>query len=220
MQGHRFSFFAGAITLLEFERKAREDSEHRVVKIVFDIIKNPGWLICFIWKACQKSPGIHQYASLCQYQYQMIDLIPGSQLLILPVLVWCLDCRLKLQDRPHLLMWLAYCYFHNGDYKKAIDAYDDAMRKAQFSETRAVEHLISPKTYIYIQYTRTSDINPTDTAVNTNKPQSLCWISYAWLMGGVIMRRIYTLLIHHKTWHLIYSSKCWACRRLIRFLVN
>lgn len=27
-------------------------------------------------------------------------------------------------------MWLAYCYFHNGDYKKAIDAYDDAMRKA------------------------------------------------------------------------------------------
>jgi pentatricopeptide repeat protein len=34
------------------------------------------------------------------------------------------------QDRPHLLMWLAYCYFHNGDYKKAIDAYDDAMRKA------------------------------------------------------------------------------------------
>ena len=34
------------------------------------------------------------------------------------------------QDRPHLLMWLAYCYFHNGDYKKAIDAYDDATRKA------------------------------------------------------------------------------------------
>ena len=47
-------------------------------------------------------------------------------------------------------MWLAYCYFHNGDYKKAIDAYDDAMRKAQISEIRAVEHLISPKTYIYI----------------------------------------------------------------------
>ncbi|CAE7870049.1 DYF13 [Symbiodinium microadriaticum] len=33
------------------------------------------------------------------------------------------------EDRPHLLMWLAYSYFHNGDYKKAIDTYDDAMRK-------------------------------------------------------------------------------------------
>lgn len=37
--------------------------------------------------------------------------------------------RKAREDRPHLLMWLAYCYFHNGDYKKAIDAYDDAMRK-------------------------------------------------------------------------------------------
>lgn len=33
------------------------------------------------------------------------------------------------EERPHLLMWLAYCYFHNGDYKKAIDVYDEAMKK-------------------------------------------------------------------------------------------
>ncbi|CAJ1414714.1 unnamed protein product [Effrenium voratum] len=37
--------------------------------------------------------------------------------------------RKAREDRPHLLMWLAYSYFHNGDYKKAIDAYDDAIRK-------------------------------------------------------------------------------------------
>lgn len=104
------------------------------------------WFVSY-GRPAWKSPGI---SSICQYQCHMIDLIPGSRLWTLPLLVWCVDCRLKLQDRPHLLMWLAYCYFHNGDYKKAIDAYDDAMRKAQFSETRAVEHLISPKTYIYI----------------------------------------------------------------------
>jgi len=26
-------------------------------------------------------------------------------------------------------MWLAYCYFHNGDYKKALDTYEDAEKK-------------------------------------------------------------------------------------------
>ena len=39
------------------------------------------------------------------------------------------------EDRPHLLMWLAYCYFHNGDYMKAIGAYDDAMKKVGFGES-------------------------------------------------------------------------------------
>lgn len=33
------------------------------------------------------------------------------------------------EERPHLLMWLAYSYFHNGDYRKAIDMYDEAMKK-------------------------------------------------------------------------------------------
>eukprot|EP00931_Biecheleriopsis_adriatica_P035026 TRINITY_DN2018_c0_g2_i1.p1 TRINITY_DN2018_c0_g2~~TRINITY_DN2018_c0_g2_i1.p1 ORF type:complete len:562 (+),score=167.22 TRINITY_DN2018_c0_g2_i1:211-1896(+) len=37
--------------------------------------------------------------------------------------------RKAKEERPHLLMWLAYVYFHNGDYKKAIDCYDDAMKK-------------------------------------------------------------------------------------------
>eukprot|EP00927_Polykrikos_kofoidii_P082838 TRINITY_DN833_c0_g2_i1.p1 TRINITY_DN833_c0_g2~~TRINITY_DN833_c0_g2_i1.p1 ORF type:complete len:561 (+),score=108.60 TRINITY_DN833_c0_g2_i1:218-1900(+) len=30
------------------------------------------------------------------------------------------------EKRPHLAMWLAYTYFHNGDYVKAIAAYDEA----------------------------------------------------------------------------------------------
>lgn len=33
------------------------------------------------------------------------------------------------EERPHLLMWLAFSYFHNGDYKKAIDTYDEALKK-------------------------------------------------------------------------------------------
>lgn len=37
--------------------------------------------------------------------------------------------RKAREDRPHLLMWLAYCYFHTGDYTKAADAYDDALKK-------------------------------------------------------------------------------------------
>jgi intraflagellar transport protein 56 len=28
-----------------------------------------------------------------------------------------------------LLLWLAYSYFHNGDYRKALDAYDEALKK-------------------------------------------------------------------------------------------
>lgn len=37
--------------------------------------------------------------------------------------------RKAREERPHLLTWLAYAYFHNGDYKKAIDTYDDALKK-------------------------------------------------------------------------------------------
>mmetsp|Transcript_95965 Transcript_95965/g.170315 ORF Transcript_95965/g.170315 Transcript_95965/m.170315 type:complete len:566 (+) Transcript_95965:83-1780(+) len=37
--------------------------------------------------------------------------------------------RKAREERPHLLLWLAYVYFHNGDYKKAIDAYDDHLKK-------------------------------------------------------------------------------------------
>jgi len=39
--------------------------------------------------------------------------------------------RKAREERPHLLMWLAYSYFHNGDYKKALDTYADAMKKEQ-----------------------------------------------------------------------------------------
>merc|ERR1719502_1783702 len=33
------------------------------------------------------------------------------------------------ENREHLLMWLAYSYFHNGDYKRALETYGDAMKK-------------------------------------------------------------------------------------------
>lgn len=33
------------------------------------------------------------------------------------------------ENRDHLLMWLAYSYFHNGDYKRALETYGEAMKK-------------------------------------------------------------------------------------------
>jgi intraflagellar transport protein 56 len=37
--------------------------------------------------------------------------------------------RKAREERPQLLLWLGYCYFHNGDYSKAIDCYDEAIKK-------------------------------------------------------------------------------------------
>jgi intraflagellar transport protein 56 len=37
--------------------------------------------------------------------------------------------RKSKEERPHLLLWLAYSYFHNGDYRKALDTYTDLMAK-------------------------------------------------------------------------------------------
>jgi len=31
------------------------------------------------------------------------------------------------EERPHLQHWLGFCYFHNGDYRKAIDLYDEVL---------------------------------------------------------------------------------------------
>jgi len=39
--------------------------------------------------------------------------------------------RKARDERPNLLMWLAYVYFHNGEYRKALEAYDDAKKKGQ-----------------------------------------------------------------------------------------
>eukprot|EP00929_Paragymnodinium_shiwhaense_P107602 TRINITY_DN7381_c0_g1_i1.p1 TRINITY_DN7381_c0_g1~~TRINITY_DN7381_c0_g1_i1.p1 ORF type:complete len:561 (+),score=192.85 TRINITY_DN7381_c0_g1_i1:92-1774(+) len=32
------------------------------------------------------------------------------------------------EERGHLLMWLAYSYFHNGDYRKALESYEEAQK--------------------------------------------------------------------------------------------
>lgn len=30
----------------------------------------------------------------------------------------------KVGGKPEVMLWLAYCHFHEGDYKKAINIYD------------------------------------------------------------------------------------------------
>eukprot|EP00744_Colponema_vietnamica_P003717 GILI01005648.1.p1 GENE.GILI01005648.1~~GILI01005648.1.p1 ORF type:complete len:301 (+),score=117.83 GILI01005648.1:96-998(+) len=41
--------------------------------------------------------------------------------------------RRTAEQRPNLLLWLAYCLFHNGDYKKAIDTFDEILRTGSAS---------------------------------------------------------------------------------------
>jgi len=33
------------------------------------------------------------------------------------------------ENRDHLLLWLAYSYFHAGEYAKALEAYEEALKK-------------------------------------------------------------------------------------------
>lgn len=35
----------------------------------------------------------------------------------------------KFSQRPEALLWLGYCFFHNGDYKKALGAYTEVAKK-------------------------------------------------------------------------------------------
>lgn len=45
-----------------------------------------------------------------------------------------LECERKYASKHDIktLMSLAYAYFHNGDYKKAIDTYDELMRNRDY----------------------------------------------------------------------------------------
>jgi len=64
-----------------------------------------------VWK-----PDLHEFFKNCDYI--------GA--------ITLLEFEKKAKDeRKDLLMWLAYAYFHNGDYKKAYDSYEEAMKKAQ-----------------------------------------------------------------------------------------
>merc|ERR1719235_2777245 len=32
------------------------------------------------------------------------------------------------EERPHIHLWLGFCYFHNGDYRKAVDVYEEMLK--------------------------------------------------------------------------------------------
>lgn len=62
--------------------------------------------------------------------------------------------RKSREERPHLLMWLAYSYFHNGDYKKAIDTYDEALKKENDPQIHAYKACCY---YALTQYSEAED---------------------------------------------------------------
>merc|ERR1719326_823902 len=65
-------------------------------------------------KAESQKPDLHEFLDKCDY--------PGAIVL--------LEFEKKSkEERPHLLLWLAYSYFHNGDYRKALDSYTEALKK-------------------------------------------------------------------------------------------
>merc|ERR1719456_942410 len=37
--------------------------------------------------------------------------------------------RKAQEERAHLHLWLGFCYFHNGDYQKALDIYNELLQK-------------------------------------------------------------------------------------------
>ncbi|CEM02602.1 unnamed protein product [Vitrella brassicaformis CCMP3155] len=45
--------------------------------------------------------------------------------------------RKAREERPNALLWLGYAAFHNGDYRKALDAYDEYLRSPSLHQQRA-----------------------------------------------------------------------------------
>ena len=41
----------------------------------------------------------------------------------------------KSSGRPETVLWMAYCHFHQGDYRKAMNIYDDLLRKPKADKT-------------------------------------------------------------------------------------
>lgn len=39
------------------------------------------------------------------------------------------------EERPHIHQWLGYCYFHNGDYRKALDVYEELLKSKDVDPT-------------------------------------------------------------------------------------
>lgn len=65
-------------------------------------------------KAEAAKPDLQEFLDKCDY--------PGA--------ITLLEFERKAKDeRPNLALWLAYSYFHNGDYRKAHDMYGEAMKK-------------------------------------------------------------------------------------------
>ena len=40
------------------------------------------------------------------------------------------------EERYNLNLWLCFCYFHNGDYRKAVDVYDEILKAKDARELR------------------------------------------------------------------------------------
>lgn len=45
--------------------------------------------------------------------------------------------RKSKEERPHLLLWLAYSYFHSGEYAKALEVYEEIVKKTSDSNVHA-----------------------------------------------------------------------------------
>jgi len=65
-------------------------------------------------KAEAQKPDLHEFLDNCDY-------IGANALLEFE--------KKGKEERPHLLMWLAYSCFHSGEYTKALENYDEALKK-------------------------------------------------------------------------------------------
>jgi len=64
------------------------------------------------------------------------------------------------EERPHLHAWLAYSYFHNGDYRKAIDIYEELQKKDGDTGKETDKNIHAYKAcchYALCQYTEAED---------------------------------------------------------------
>jgi len=90
-------------------------------------------------------PDLHQFISDCDYT--------GA--------ITLLEFEKKAkEERVHLHMWLAFSYFHNGDYRKAIDIYEELEKKDKDAGKESDVNIHGYKScclYALCQYTEAED---------------------------------------------------------------